>query len=1225
MPRDLFKDAAPAEPGGKKNLLADYEDKQGVTVDPSKPKNLLAEPAKPAYQDYPARNAGISGLIGEVGEAVSDLPKHMLGSAARAYQGTEPYTADDSQGISDYLIKLSEEQAAARRREPDSEERVPFFGTRGEVSGDTGSSLGFSAANMAVGGVAGVGTALATGNPIAGYVAGAGASGTAAYRMAANQFLRDTIEAEDALNREEGGPGLSNEEKVKRQGELNELATEYGLYEAIPEAASNVAGLKILTTPLKKMLGKKAATRVMAKLGAFYGQELATETITGMGQQRVEAELDPATKARQFDDIDAWAETFKEIAPQTILLSTIMGGTAAGIAKGHQKYIGDPQKAQAYKNAATRPDQLQLLPDKELDRLIEQGQEVSGRRKKDVELRVAISALEKEKLRRGGAEFDINGNLIPEAEAIPLTAEGIQVEEEGFTDEVSMGQGPEPVPQEVPDLQAEPMLGEAQGIDVALERPITSELAGRFQQRIQEYRQRKAEEQIQSEIVPRETEGERLARENNALIEQQRETADAEAVAKAREDEEMAAEREQAILPTAQVAELTQEEVDAGVVDEVRPQSGEPYRSEKSAANMAKIRKLDNYVPVEKDGGWVLQRKRGAAEQLPDLTAEAAAVEVKETKGVPETPKPAPAPKRVPGGSQLRDALKGAGVTDEIQQKIDEDFPYFRRQAGDVISDAELKEFMPSKEEFIQNLLDGKIPKALQRQAGDTDETAAKEPEPFVGPPREVPAFLERKVGDLFPPKNGLPDGPVVESQAPIKKTGKSEKSGKTAPVEPKTGKNDVSQEPAPPAPPAPVTTTKDRKAALKAAGYRTSGSAAEVAQRHADMEEARELFKDYTSQEQIREDIKAGKLDAATVARLANAATYRNFKNSETDEIETRALGGGAPVRVLITRLRAMGLPIEYEKVYTGVEGEESDRLYVLAKKGNPAMAGDEIIEGRRTLEEEREYQGLSAKDKALRDGKDIEQAEDARDAALAKTYDYTRLQPKPAAPTPAAEAPTNKPPQKEARRSVINLLKAGELQAAYELAKEKGTPLRFTTAPNDGVAAVAYAQDEDGMPYGREAFSGQTQAGSWIVVDVVSGMSMSGPYEGNSRGKAVEATKTRSEWQKPWQRVQEMFKTAGKKTQYELETQFVAQWGGEPPPPPPVKPKPEATATGPGFKPYIVKTPKSNHFDRRKTKMVDAVEGGGEVDTNAEILYASSEHRIGVLNALGECFNAS
>jgi hypothetical protein len=207
-------------------------------------------------------------------------------------------------------------------------------------------------------------------------------------------------------------------------------------------------------------------------------------------------------------------------------------------------------------------------------------------------------------------------------------------------------------------------------------------------------------------------------------------------------------------LPVAEVKELP-----PGVLDEKRPKSGKPYKSQASAENIKKITpKYKDYEVVEVEGGFVLQDRGNTP--LPAVPT--AGIEVEELKKVPgPKPKVGKAPKRVPGGSQLRDALKGAGVTDEIQQKIDEDFPYFRRQAGDVISDAELKEFMPSKEEFIQNLLDGKIPKALQRQAGDTDETAAKEPEPFVGPPREVPAFLERKVGDLFPPKNGLPDGPI--------------------------------------------------------------------------------------------------------------------------------------------------------------------------------------------------------------------------------------------------------------------------------------------------------------------------------------------------------------------------------------------------------------------------------------------------------------------------------
>ena len=42
--------------------------------------------------------------------------------------------------------------------------------------------------------------------------------------------------------------------------------------------------------------------------------------------------------------------------------------------------------------------------------------------------------------------------------------------------------------------------------------------------------------------------------------------------------------------------------------DEIRPTSGKPYKSQASAENIIKIRKLKGYEPVEADGGWVLRK-----------------------------------------------------------------------------------------------------------------------------------------------------------------------------------------------------------------------------------------------------------------------------------------------------------------------------------------------------------------------------------------------------------------------------------------------------------------------------------------------------------------------------------------------------------------------------------------------------------------------------------------
>ncbi|KKL28937.1 hypothetical protein LCGC14_2370150, partial [marine sediment metagenome] len=98
------------------------------------------------------------------------------------------------------------------------------------------------------------------------------------------------------------------------------LAIQYGLWEALPEAVSNLGFALILTRPLTRIVGRSIATRIIGKLGLLYGAEFLTETITQKGQSGVEVE------AGLREERISWVEAFKEIAPQTFLLTTVLGG-----------------------------------------------------------------------------------------------------------------------------------------------------------------------------------------------------------------------------------------------------------------------------------------------------------------------------------------------------------------------------------------------------------------------------------------------------------------------------------------------------------------------------------------------------------------------------------------------------------------------------------------------------------------------------------------------------------------------------------------------------------------------------------------------------------------------------------------------------------------------------------------------------------------------------------
>jgi hypothetical protein len=131
------------------------------------------------------------------------------------------------------------------------------------------------------------------------------------------------------------GEGLTQDEEDKLKDDFSSKAMKYGLYEAIPEAISNASFVGILTKPLSKFLTKSVVGKLLSKFGAIYGEELLTETITQMGQEniQIEAGLAQGTPNNWLSPSD-WSDSFKQIAPQTFLLTTIMAGAGTSIIEG---------------------------------------------------------------------------------------------------------------------------------------------------------------------------------------------------------------------------------------------------------------------------------------------------------------------------------------------------------------------------------------------------------------------------------------------------------------------------------------------------------------------------------------------------------------------------------------------------------------------------------------------------------------------------------------------------------------------------------------------------------------------------------------------------------------------------------------------------------------------------------------------------------------------------
>jgi hypothetical protein len=265
---------------------------------------------------------------------------HTPAAVAAAVEGTEPFADDDWK---DRLIERARSQSNKRIAEQGEPKATAIPGIDTQDIESLAQSLGFSATAAVAGigagvpaGVAGSAATPAVG-AVTGYGAGGAASGAAAYRMATNQFARDLAEAANEESIERTGKPLSKGEIQEKQAALSDAIKEYGLWEAIPEAASNVVGFGVLKAPIKgaigKLFGNNVATRLATKMGALYGTELATETITQTGQHNVEIDTGLSTgDMRSFKDGGDVAESFREIAPVTALQTTIMaGGAKAGM------------------------------------------------------------------------------------------------------------------------------------------------------------------------------------------------------------------------------------------------------------------------------------------------------------------------------------------------------------------------------------------------------------------------------------------------------------------------------------------------------------------------------------------------------------------------------------------------------------------------------------------------------------------------------------------------------------------------------------------------------------------------------------------------------------------------------------------------------------------------------------------------------------------------------
>lgn len=349
----------------------------------------------------PEKGYDVVGGLKTLGGSLLRVPENVVASGIEAIEGQSGASVVDNKGFADNFVNWVQGRNKKRQEEIKAEygTREMLPGIKVTDAGDMAQNLGYSGVGIATGLVTGVGTGLVTKNPVAAWTAGGAASGAAAYRVASHQFTEQYLQMKNEEKLQSTGKPLTKKEEDDLKTDFSDKATKYGLWEAVPEAIGNVGGLKVLVTPLKKMVGKSAATRLLSKVAGLYGTELGTETVTQMGQQQTESEAKMTKEAsRSWTAPTDWWESAKEVFPGVFLQTTLMAGVGGGasIIKGKH---GQRRTSLSIQDAV-KNNEYQNLSDEDLAGTLKGATELLEKRKFDKGLEKAIGTLQQEATNR---------------------------------------------------------------------------------------------------------------------------------------------------------------------------------------------------------------------------------------------------------------------------------------------------------------------------------------------------------------------------------------------------------------------------------------------------------------------------------------------------------------------------------------------------------------------------------------------------------------------------------------------------------------------------------------------------------------------------------------------------------------------------------------------------------------------------------------------------------
>lgn len=321
LDEEVSEPSATTQPSTRRIVFAGEEDIQT---------QLNPEPEQPFF------------ALEDAVSAIGTIPEALAVGVPAAFKRLVTGTAmpEESEVIERDLAFQERMQREQEDRQAAGKSSVVGEAIRGATP-SLGSTIGSGGAAVA-GGFLGL-----LGGPAAKVTVPAGiatASGLASYRMAASDLLYRSFRE---LEKSKGSP-LTDEEKAKAYEVFLPLAQESGLWEAGPEAVSNVLlagagkfifgfGKPVADKIVKDSIGRvtnQLGKKIAAGTGALAG-ELAGETTTAVGQFPAQAKAEQfirtgTTEGAPTEYPGGVKQAFKDVAPSTIALTAGLGLVGGG-------------------------------------------------------------------------------------------------------------------------------------------------------------------------------------------------------------------------------------------------------------------------------------------------------------------------------------------------------------------------------------------------------------------------------------------------------------------------------------------------------------------------------------------------------------------------------------------------------------------------------------------------------------------------------------------------------------------------------------------------------------------------------------------------------------------------------------------------------------------------------------------------------------------------------